>query len=55
MKQLTLLWIVAVAVTGCTLLTPVRDRSRFFLLTPMPANPHTNQDIHAQSYWAWVR
>jgi uncharacterized protein len=44
MKQLIRLWIVAVALAGCTLLTPVRDRSRFFLLTPMPANAQTNQE-----------
>ncbi len=29
------LWIVAAALTGCTLLSPVPDKSRFFLLTPL--------------------
>ncbi len=32
--NLTVLWILAAALAGCTLLSPVPDKSRFFLLTP---------------------
>lgn len=33
--NLTGLWILAAALAGCTLLSPVPDKSRFFLLTPI--------------------
>jgi uncharacterized lipoprotein YmbA len=38
--NLTGLWTVAFALTGCTLLAPIPDQSRFFLLTPIsPGGP----------------
>jgi uncharacterized lipoprotein YmbA len=36
-------WIAAVALAGCSLLSPVPDKSRFFLLTAMPSSEAGSQ------------
>jgi uncharacterized protein len=41
--NLTGLWTVAFALTGCSLLAPVPDQSRFFLLTPMAPGDASSQ------------
>jgi len=46
------LWLVAIGLAGCTLLSPIPDKSRFYLLTPMapgeagtPVNPQNMRGL----------